>query len=110
MIVSEFSPAGLFLFDAGADGLFNTADDRGRRLAAITAYGNDVALAGDWAAFLDGGPPAGRQVWLVRGLDGPAVPITNHYSAKSSPTLEPSGRIFWSDFVFVPEAVFVRAP
>lgn len=110
MIVSEFSPAGLFLFDAGGDGLFNTADDRGRRLAAITAYGNDVALAGDWAAFLDGGPPAGRQVWLVRGLDGPAVPITNHYSAKSAPTLEPSGRIFWSDFVFVPEAVFVRAP
>jgi len=110
MIVSEFSPPGLFLFDAGPDGLFNTADDRGRQLTDATGYSLDVALAGDWAAYLDGGEPAGRQVWLVRGFDGAATPVTSHYSAKTAPKLEPSGRAFWADFVFVPEAVFVRSP
>jgi hypothetical protein len=110
MLVSEFSPAGIFLFDAGADGLFNTADDRGRRLAGVTAYPSDVALAGDWAAFLDTGSPAGRQIWLVRGFDGAPTPVTSHYSGKTAPTLETSGRLFWGDLVFVPEAVFVRSP
>ncbi len=110
MILSEFSPGAIYLFDAGPDGLFNTADDRGRKLADITAYSSDVGVAGDWAAFLASGPPAGEQLYLVHGLDGPPTPVTSHYSAKSSPTLEPSGRAFWSDFVFVPEAVFVRAP
>jgi len=110
MIVGEFSPPAVYLFDAGADGLFNTADDRGRQIASFAAGDPDVSLAGDWAAFLDDGAPAGRQVWLVRGFDGAPTAVTAHYSAKTAPTLEPSGRVFWSDYVFVPEAVFVRAP
>lgn len=110
MILSEFSPPGIFLFDAGPDGRFNTADDRGRKLASLSAYDGEVALAGEWSAWLDTGSPAGRQVWLVRGLEGAPTPITEHYSAKTSPVLERSGRAFWVDSVFVPEAVFVRAP
>jgi len=110
MILSEFSPPAIYLFDAGPDGRFNTADDRGRKLADISAYDAEVALAGDWSVYLDTGSPAGRQVWLVRGLDGAPTPVTEHYSAKTSPVLERSGRAFWVDSVFVPEAVFVRAP
>jgi hypothetical protein len=104
------TPDGVYLFDAGPDGLFGTADDRGRQIGSAGLYSSEISVAGDWVAFLTDGPPAGRQVWLLRGFDGEPVPVTNHYSTKISVVVEPSGRVFWIDSVFVPEAVFMRSP
>jgi Carboxypeptidase regulatory-like domain len=110
MLVSEFSPPAVYLFDAGPDGLFNTTDDRGRKLADFAASDFDIAVAGDWAAFLYDGPPSGRQAWMVRGFDGDPICVTDHYSGKTSPMLDPGGRLSWVDSVFVPSAVFSRTP
>jgi hypothetical protein len=110
MVVSEMTPDGVYLFDAGTDGIFGTADDRGRQIGSVGLYTSEISVAGDWVAFLTDGPPTGRQVWLIRGFDGDPVPVTNHYSTKTSVVVEPSGRVFWIDNVFVPEAVFMRSP
>ena len=48
------------------------------------------------------GAPGGRQVYLVHGNAGPILAVSSHYSIKQSPTLEPSGRVFWIDDVFTP--------
>ncbi|HEY6006655.1 MAG TPA: hypothetical protein VIV57_27490 [Anaeromyxobacter sp.] len=71
-----------------------------------------LAASGNRLLVSEQSPPAlaGRQVWMVRGLDGDPIQVTSHYSAKTSPTLDPSGRLFWVDSVFVPSAVFVREP
>ncbi len=103
--------AGVHLRDAGADGVFNTADDRERRLSTNTGlYQGTFAVAGDWVAFLDAGVPGGNQVQLVNGFDGPVLTVTSHYSAKRALTLEPSGRVRWVDGLFTPDAVFVYVP
>jgi hypothetical protein len=47
---------------------------------------------------------------MVRGLDGEPICVTDHYSAKTSPMLDPGGRLSWVDSVFVPSAVFSRTP
>jgi hypothetical protein len=108
MLAADYSS--LYLFDAGPDGLFNTADDRERIIANLAVSDDDIDVAGDWVAWLDYGAPGGRQVWLQRGFDGVAVPVTSHYSAKRTVSVEASGRVFWADGLFVPEGVFVRAP
>lgn len=110
MLFAEFSPPALYLLDAGADKLFNTADDRGRKLADGYFDRTSIALAGRVAAYAADGSPAGRQVYLVSDFGETPAPVTAHYSSKTSLTLEPGGRAFWVDSVFAPEAVFVRAP
>ncbi len=110
MLLAEFSPPALYLFDAGTDGLFGGVGDRGRKLADGYFAPWDIALAGRYAAFVAEGSPVGPQVYLVRDLDGIPAPVTSHSSPKASLALEPSGRVFWVDWVFAPEAVFVRAP
>ncbi len=110
MLFAEFSPPALYLLDAGRDLLFGTGDDRGRKLADGYFSQLDIALAGRMAAFVAEGPPAGRQVHLVTDFTETPVPVSAHYSTKGGLVLEPGGRAFWVDSVFVPQAVFVRAP
>jgi hypothetical protein len=110
MLLAEFSPPALYLFDAGADGLFDGVGDRGRKLADGFFSPWNVALADGYAASVAEGSPMGEQIWLVRDFDGTPTPVTSYYSPKASLALEPSGRVFWVDSVFAPEAVFVRAP
>jgi hypothetical protein len=110
MLLAEFSPPALYLFDAGPDRLFDTADDRGRKLADGFFSELDIALAGRVAAYVADGAPAGRQVYLVQDFAETPVPVSAHYSTKRDLVLEAGGRAFWVDSVFVPQAVFVRAP
>lgn len=101
---------GLFLHDAGADGLFGTPDDRERTLTALVPSQGQYAVAGDWVAYLDSAAPGGLQVHLARGMDGPIYVVTDYYSAKRAVALDPGGRAYWIDAVLAPEGIFVRAP
>lgn len=112
MLLAEFSPPALYLFEAlGANGLFQGgAPDRGRKLADGYFAPWDIALTDEYAAFVAEGSPVGPQVYLVRNFDDVPLPVTAYSSPKASLALDPSGRVFWVDSVFAPEAVFVRAP
>jgi hypothetical protein len=110
MLITEASPPGLYLLDAGPDGLFNTADDKERKLASIGLYDGAMWLSGSWAAYLNTGGQGGQQVYLVSGFDGPAYLLSEHYSSKRAPVVDFTGRAFWLDGIFMPEGIMVRAP
>jgi len=102
---------GVVLLDAGPDGLFNTADDRARQLTShARSLASEVAVAGDWAAWLDTGAPGGDQVFLLHGLDGAPMQLTASTSAKGHLALDPDGRVHWLDAVMSPQAIMTFVP
>jgi hypothetical protein len=110
MLISEASPPGLYLLDAGPDGLFNTADDKERKLASVGLSDGQMWLSGNWATYLNNGGAGGQQVYLVSGFDGPAYLLSSYYSSKRAPVVDFTGRTFWLDGIFMPEGIMVRAP
>lgn len=110
MILSE-SRLGTVLLDAGPDGLFNTADDRARVLTPdYRSYSSELAVSGQWAAWLDQGAPGGDQVFVLHGFDGAPIQITSTPSVKSHVTVDRLGRVHWIDSGMTPQAIMTWEP
>jgi hypothetical protein len=101
----------LVVAGAGPDGVFNTADDTEDTLgpAASTAAGT-LAVAGDFAAWLQIPAADGVQVIVADLAKGTQRQVTTHYSMKERPTIDPSGRLTWIDYGFSAPTIFLYAP
>jgi hypothetical protein len=110
LVVSDRSN-GTFLLDAGGDGLFNTGDDRVRRLTThpLSSF-SQLAIAGAWAAWVDVDASGNEQVYLLQGFDGTPVQVTAHASTKDHLTLDPTGRLRWVDSVTAPRTIMLYQP
>jgi hypothetical protein len=110
-LVLSDSSRGTYLLDAGADGLYGTADDSLRRLTARpVSLQSKLAVAGDWAAWVDIDASGSEQVFLMRGLDGSPRQVTTHRSTKDDLTLDPSGQVRWVDSATTPRSLMVYRP
>lgn len=102
---------GIVLLDAGADGLFDTFDDRARLLSPRRRIAShDVAVAGDWAAWIDPGASGVQQVFALHGFDGAPRQLTTTASVKSSVTVDARGRVHWVDSAVNPRAIMTWEP
>jgi hypothetical protein len=99
-LVVDTLTSGTIVIDAGSDGLFGTADDHEITLVPYALSGPHYAIAGDWIAYVDGGAPAGDQVYLYNVLDRTARQLTSHISSKTNVAVDANGRVWWEDSVF----------
>ncbi|MFT3913667.1 MAG: carboxypeptidase-like regulatory domain-containing protein [Anaeromyxobacteraceae bacterium] len=111
----------LIAVDAGVDHRFNTTDDVLVQVGPFNSTSVDFDLAGSQVVWVAPGSQGGLSVYL-RNLNAPypAIPsvnpaddgveVSSHYSTKSGPVVEPSGRVFWNDAVLPTPTIFVYAP
>jgi hypothetical protein len=101
----------LWLLDAGRDGRFNTADDVETLIDASLPAWRAFDLAGNWLVWTNVGSGVdGTQAWLRDLRTGFTRALTTHYSGKTYPLVDASGRVYWQDAVFAPRGIFVHAP
>lgn len=101
---------GLYAIDSGRDGLFATPDDAGFTVSSTPLFPSQFSIAGEWLAYLDGGAPGGKQVYLLNLTDRSVRQLTSHFSTKDNLVVDRSGHVFWVDGVFTTGAIFTRAP
>jgi hypothetical protein len=110
LVVNTYG-SGTLIVDAGADGLFNTADDHEITLVPYRIDGPDYAIAGNWIAYVDAGSPAGDQIFLYNLADRTVQQVTSHVSSKTNLSVDANGRVWWEDSVFgTTWSIWVRTP
>ena len=109
LLVSHDS-LGTLLVDAGVDGLFNSGDDRVRVLGPRVRVQSQLAVSGEWIAWIDAGAPTGDQVYVMHGFDGTPLRVTATASQKSHVTVDRLGRIHWVDAGVSPRVIMSYLP
>lgn len=99
--------------EAGADRLFNTADDSNFDLPVPrgTDLNGSIALAGQYMGWVGVDETTGAdQVFLYDFRTRALTQVTSHLSAKTDLHLTDKGRLLWVDSVFPYKSVFSFVP